>query len=165
MDLFKPDVGLLFWTLLSFVILFVILKKYAWTEILDGINKRNKYIEDTLLSAYKAKEQLDEIRRENQEIIVRTKEEQIKILQEGKRLKDTIIIEAKEQARLEATKIINDAHTFIEQQKENAMKEINSKIANLSIDIAELILKRKMDDAEEQRSFARKLIKSINETV
>jgi F-type H+-transporting ATPase subunit b len=165
MDLFKPDAGLLFWMLLSFVILFVILRKYAWPGILKGIGERNKHIEDALVSAQKAKLQLDEIRRENQEIITQTKDEQIKILQEGKRIKDTIVSEAKEQARIEAGKIIDEAHKFIEKQKENAMKEIDNKIANLSIDVAEIILKKKLEDAEEQKALVRKLISKMNETV
>jgi F-type H+-transporting ATPase subunit b len=165
MDLFKPDVGLLFWMLLSFVILFVILRKYAWPGILKGIDERNKYIADALISAQKAKEQLDEIQHESQELISQAKEEQIKILQEGKRIKDSIISEAKEQARNEAEKIIDEAHKFINKQKEDAMKEIDHKIANLSVDVAEIILKKKMEDAEEQKALARKLIEKMSKTV
>ncbi|MDR2286579.1 MAG: F0F1 ATP synthase subunit B [Prevotellaceae bacterium] len=165
MDLFKPDVGLLFWMLISFVILFVILRKYAWTGILKGINERNKHIEETLISAQKAKEQLDEFQRESQEIIYHAKEEQIKMLQEGKRIKDSIISEAKEQARTEAEKIIDEAHKFIDKQKDEAIKEIDRKVANLSIDVAEIILKKKLEDAEEQKALARKLIVKMSETV
>ncbi|MDR2383246.1 MAG: F0F1 ATP synthase subunit B [Prevotellaceae bacterium] len=165
MDLFKPDVGLLFWMLLSFVILFVILRKYAWPGILKGINERNKHIEDALISAQKAKEQMDEFQNQSQELIVQAKEEQIKILQEGKRIKDSIIGEAKEQARTEAEKIIDEAHKFIEKQKEEAMKEIDRKVANLSVDVAEIILKKKLEDAEEQKILARKLISKMSKTV
>jgi F-type H+-transporting ATPase subunit b len=165
MDLFKPDAGLLFWMLLSFVILFLILRKYAWPGILNGINERNRHIEDALISAQKAQEQLNKLQVESQEIIVHAKEEQIKILQEGKRIKDSIIVEAKEEARVEAGKIIDEAHKFIEKQKEEAMKEIDGKIASLSVDVAEIILKKKLEDAEEQRTFARKLVNRMNETV
>jgi F-type H+-transporting ATPase subunit b len=165
MDLFKPDVGLLFWMLLSFVILFVILRKYAWPGILKGINERNKHIEDALISAQKAKEQLDEFQHESQELIIRAKEEQIKILQEGKRIKDSIISEAKELARTEAEKIIDEAHKFIEKQREEAVKEIDRKVANLSVDVAEIILKKKLEDAEEQKALARKLISKMSKTV
>jgi F-type H+-transporting ATPase subunit b len=165
MDLFKPDAGLLFWMLLSFAILFVILRKYAWSGILKGIDERNKHIEDALISAQKAKEQLDDIRRESQELIIQAKEEQIKILQEGKRIKDSIIDEAKEQARIEAEKIIDESHKFIEKRKEDAMKEIDRKIANLAVDVAEVILKKKLEDEEEQKSFALSLINKMNGNV
>ncbi|MDR1584331.1 MAG: F0F1 ATP synthase subunit B [Prevotellaceae bacterium] len=165
MDLFKPDVGLLFWMLLSFVILFVILRKYAWTGILKSINERNKHIEDALISAQKAKEQLDKFQHESQELITQAKEEQIKILQEGKQIKDSIINEAKEQARAEAEKIIDEAHKFIGKQREEAVKEIDQKIANLSVDVAEILLKKKMEDAEEQKSLAKKLISKMSKTV
>jgi F-type H+-transporting ATPase subunit b len=165
MDLFKPDVGLLFWMLLSFVILFVILRKYAWPGFLRGISERNKYIEEALISAQKAKEQLDAFQQESQELIIQAKEEQIKMLQEGKRIKDTIVSEAKEQARSEAEKIIDEAHKFIEKQKEEAVKEIDQKVANLSVDVAEIILKKKLEDIEEQKALARKLIVKMNETV
>jgi F-type H+-transporting ATPase subunit b len=165
MDLFKPDAGLLFWMLLSFAILFAVLRKYAWPGIIKGISERNRHIENALVSAQKAREQLDNIQRETQELVAQAKEEQIKILQEGKRIKDSMIGEAKEQARIEAEKIIDEAHKFIEKQKENAMKEIDEKIANLSVDVAEFILRKKLEDAEEQKSLALKLISKINETV
>jgi F-type H+-transporting ATPase subunit b len=165
MDLFKPDAGLLFWMLLSFAILFVILRKYAWSGILKSISDRNKHIENALISAQKAKEQLDDIQRESQELIIKAKEEQIKILQEGKRIKDSIIDEAKKQARIEAEKIIDESHKFIEKRKEDAMKEIDKKIANLAVDVAEIILKKKLEDVEEQKSFALNLINKMNETV
>ncbi|MDR1339911.1 MAG: F0F1 ATP synthase subunit B [Prevotellaceae bacterium] len=165
MDLFKPDAGLLFWMLLSFVILFAVLRKYAWPGILKGISERNRHIEEALVSAQKAKEQLDRFQAESQEIISHAKEEQIKILQEGKKIKDSIIVEAKEQARAEAEKIIDEAHRFIEKQRQEAMKEIDGKIANLSVDVAEIILKKKLEDAEEQRVYARKLVSKISETV
>jgi F-type H+-transporting ATPase subunit b len=165
MDLFKPDAGLLFWMLLSFGILFVILRKYAWPGILKGIGERNRHIEEALQSALQAKEQWDKIQAETQELVVQAKEEQIKILQEGKQIKDAVIREAKEQARSESEKIIADAHKFIEKQKEDAMKEIDRKIANLSVDVAEIILRKKLEDAEEQRVFASKLINKISETV
>jgi F-type H+-transporting ATPase subunit b len=162
MDLFKPDAGLLVWMLLSFVILFVILRKYAWPSILKGIRERNEYINQALISAQKAKEQLDEIQQESQELISQAKEEQIKILQEGKRIKDNILSEAKEQAKTEAGKIIEEAHKFIDKQTEEAMKEIDRKIANLSVDVAELILKKKLEDADEQKALALKLIGKMN---
>jgi F-type H+-transporting ATPase subunit b len=165
MNLFKPDVGLLFWMLLSFVILFVILRKYAWPGILKGINDRNKHIEETLISAQKAKEQLDRFQHESQELISQAKEEQIKMLQEGKRIKDSIISEAKEQARTEAEKIIDEAHKFIGKQKEEAIKDIDRKVANLSVDVAEIILKKKLEDAEEQKALAKKLIVKMSKTV
>jgi F-type H+-transporting ATPase subunit b len=165
MDLFKPDVGLLFWMLLSFVILFVILRKYAWPGILKGINERNKHIEDALMSAQAAKEQLDKFRHESTELITRAKEEQIKILQEGKQIKDSIISEAKEQARVEAEKIIDEAHSFIKKQREESIKEIDRKVANLSIDVAEIILRKKLEDVDEQKALARKLMVKMSKTV
>ncbi|MDR1169506.1 MAG: F0F1 ATP synthase subunit B [Prevotellaceae bacterium] len=165
MDLFKPDVGLLFWMLLSFVILFIILRKYAWPGILKGVNERNKHIEDALISAQAAREQMDRFQHESQELIVQAKEEQIKILQEGKRIKDTVISEAKEQARAEAEKIIDEAHKFIEKQREEAMKEIDRKVADLSVDVAEIILRKKLEDADEQKALARKLMVKMSETV
>ncbi|MDR0386296.1 MAG: F0F1 ATP synthase subunit B [Prevotellaceae bacterium] len=165
MDLFRPDVGLLFWMLLSFVILFVILRKYAWPGIMKGINERNRHIKEALISAQAAKEQMDKFRHESQEIIVQAKEEQIKILQEGKQIKDSIISEAKEQARAEARKIIDEAYRFIERQKDEAAKEIDRKVATLSVEIAEIILRKKMEDVNEQKALARKLMLRMNNTV
>jgi len=163
MELFKPDAGLLFWMLLSFLILFFILRKYAWPGILKGIENRNRHIQRALISAKKAEEKLDAIQKESNEILNHAKEEQIKILQEGKRLKEEILNEAKEQAKVEAGKIIEEAHGFIAKQKEDAMKEIDKKVANLSVDVAEIILKKELQNHEEQKALAQKLIDKISE--
>jgi len=163
MELFKPDAGLFFWMLLSFLILFLILGKYAWPAITKGINERNQHIDEALKSAQKAQEKLEEMQKESANLISQAKEAQIKILQEGKKLKEQILIEAKEQAKEEAGKIIEDAYTFISKQKEDAAKNLDKKVAELSVDIAELILQKKLENPEEQKALAEKLVKNISD--
>jgi F-type H+-transporting ATPase subunit b len=162
MELFTPDVGLLFWMLLSFAILFIILSKYAWPGILKGIKTRNQHIADALAAAEDARKQVNEIRTESSKLVNDAREEQVRILHEGNKIRETMLADAKEQAKSEASKIIEDAHKFISRQKEEMMKEIDKKAAELSINIAEKILRKNLENPEEQRELAKKLVSELN---
>ena len=162
MELFNPDVGLLFWMLLSFAILFFVLRKYAWPSILKGIDERNKHIARALDAAENARKRLDEIETESAKLVTVAREEQIRILQEGNKIRETILADAKEQAKIEASRIIEDAHKFISVQREELIKEIDKKTAKLSIDLAERILRKNLENPEEQREFVNKMINELD---
>lgn len=146
MELFTPSVGTLFWMLLFFSIILWILKKFAWKPILNSLKEREKSIEEALSSAEKAKEQMAKLKAENQKILSEAKLEREKLLKEAKELKDKIIAEAHEQAQQEAKKIIDVAKQSIENEKLNAINEIKSQIASLSLVIAEKIIREKLDE-------------------
>lgn len=121
MDLLTPELGLFFWTLVAFLILFVILRKFAWGPILSALGEREKNIADSLATADRVRAEMSQLQSENEKLMAKAIEERTIMLKEAKELKDRIINEAKEQAKSEANRIIADARQQIMQQKNAAM--------------------------------------------
>src|SRR5258706_9684555 len=111
MQLLTPAFGLIFWTVISFLIVFFILKKFAWKQILESMNKREKGIADSLATAENVRAEMALLKSENEELLVKAREERAIMLKEAKETKDKIINDAKEQAKLEMNKIIADAQS------------------------------------------------------
>lgn len=146
MELVRPDIGLIFWMLLSFSAVLFILGKFAWKPIMAALKERENTIEDALLSAEKAKEEMARLQSDNEKIILEAKKERDALLKEARDIKDQIIAEAKSQATIEAEKLIENAKKSINAEKSAAMNEMKVLVSELSIDIAEKILTKKMDD-------------------
>lgn len=162
MGLVTPDFGLLFWMLLSFCILLFILKKFAWKPILKMLQDREDEINKSLESASAAKAEMAKLNAENEEILRQARAEREAMLREAKETKDKIVAEAQAAAKLEADKIIAAARAEIAAEKEAAMAELSGKVADLSIEIAEKILKRELDSATKQGDYVKDLVKTIS---
>ncbi len=158
MSLLTPDVGLLFWMIVCFGIVFFVLAKFGFPIIVKMVEERKKFIDDSLNSAKEANERLAGIVKESEDIIKHSREEEIRILKEANEIKARIIAEAKEQAQIEVAKMIAESKQAIEKEKEKAMNDINNAIAELSISIAEKIIKKQFEKDDEQRAFVDKLI-------
>src|SRR6187200_3263409 len=109
MELLTPSFGLIFWTLLAFIIVFFILKKFAWKPILNGLNEREKGIADSLATAERVRGEMAELKSENEELLAKAREERSAMLKEAREIKDRIINDAKDEAKVHASKIITDA--------------------------------------------------------
>lgn len=157
MDLLTPAFGLLFWTLIAFLIAFFILKKFAWPAIINGLNEREKTIADSLATAERIKTEMAQLKNENEAIMAQTREERALILKEAKEIKDKIINEAKEQAKIEANKIIIDANNAIQNQKMAALIDVKNQIGNMVIEVAEKVIRRELAPKAEQDSYIHKL--------
>ena len=136
MQLLTPGFGLIIWTLLAFLIVFFILKKFAWKPILDSMNKREEGIADSLATAEKIKLEMSQMKSENEALLVRAREERAQMLKEAKETKDKIINEAKEQAKVETNKIIADAQSVINQQKMAALTDLKNQVGILVIEVS-----------------------------
>lgn len=158
MSLLIPETGLLFWMLLSFAIVFFVLAKYGWPAIIDMVEERSNFINDSIKVAEEANLQLENIKFTSETIIAEARQKQLEILQEGSNLRTKMLEEAKEQARLDAEKIIQSAHLSIEKEKEQAIAEIRKQVAELSLGIAEKIIRQKLNDKEEQKKLVNKLM-------
>ena len=161
MDLLTPDLGLFLWNLLGFLILFFILKKTAWKPILKSLNEREKGISDSLATAERVKAEMNQLKNENEALLAKAREERALLLKEARETKDKIINEAKDQAKIEAGKIITDAQTAIEQQKMAAITEVKNQVGNLVIEVAEKILRRELSNKTEQESYIRQLSNEV----
>ena len=162
MQLVTPSIGLLFWMLVSFGIVFLILKKFAWKPILDMISEREASIEDALNAARKAKEEMVALKNSNEKILFEAKMERDKLMKEAREMKDAIIAEAKTKASKEAEKIIASARENIQNEKMAAITELKNQVATLSIEIAEKILKQELSADDKQKSLVNNLLQDVN---
>ena len=156
--LLKPDLGLLFWMLVSFGIVFFILAKFGFPIIVKMVDERKAFIDKSLDAAKAANERLAGIQEESERILRQTHDEEIRILKEAQEVRSKIIGEAKEQAAIEAGKLIAEAKTAIQKEKDMAIRDIQNQIADLSINIAEKVLRKNLDNPPSQRELVRKLI-------
>src|ERR1700754_4383250 len=121
MDLLTPSFGLIFWTLLAFLIVFLILKKYAWKPILKSLDDREKNISSSLETAERIKEEMAQMKNENEALLAKAREERAQLLKEAREARDKIINEAKDQAKSDAARIVSEAQLAIQNQKMAAM--------------------------------------------
>jgi ATP synthase, F0 subunit b len=156
--LLTPDPGLIFWMLISFGLVFFILAKFGFPVIVNMIDERKNFIDKSLESAKEANDRLAGIQEESERILKQTRSEELRMLKETQETRNKIIGEAKEQAAVEAKKVIAEARIAIQKEKELALRDIRSQIAELSIDIAEKILRKNLDNLPAQRELVQKLI-------
>lgn len=161
MDFLSPDTGTIFWMLIAFSIVLFILKKFAWKPILNAIKAREDSIEEALLSAASAREEIQKLQANNQQIIAQAKIDRDEIIKEARTLKDTIIEDAKIKASTEADKAIEKARDAIKSEKSAAIKEMKEEVAKLSVVIAEKILKEKLEPSNEQKELIDKYLRDI----
>jgi F-type H+-transporting ATPase subunit b len=161
MDLLIPSFGLLLWTFLAFFILLFILKKFAWTPILNSLKERETGIADSLATAEKAKAEIAQFRNENEQLMAKAREERADLLREAKITKDRIISEAKEQAKLEANRIIADAQEAINNQKMAAIVDVKNQMGLLVLDVAEKVLRRELTNKTQQEAFINDLTSKV----
>ena len=161
MELLLPKLGLIFWTLIAFGIVFYILAKFAWKPILKSLNDREKNISDAILSTEIVKKEMAELKNENEILLARAREERAIMMREAKETRDKIISEAKEQARAETSKIIAGAQDAINQQKMAAIIDLKNQVGNLVIEVSEKVLRRELNNKEEQEKYIQQLAANV----
>ncbi|OOQ59010.1 F0F1 ATP synthase subunit B [Mucilaginibacter pedocola] len=161
MELVTPEIGLVFWTSVSFFILFIILAKFAWKPIMGAISERERSIEDALLKAEAAKDEMARLTNENDTLLKQARAERDLILKEAKTLKDQIIAEAKETAQKEGARQIELARIEINNQKTIAMADVRNQVATLSLEIAEKVLHKQFEDQSKQDALVAELLKEV----
>lgn len=162
MDLVTPGEGLLFWTTLVFLVLLILLKKFAWKPILGAVEERENKIQGALDSAKEAEQKMAELTSKNEEILKQARIERDTMLKEAKEAKNSIVSEAKGQATEEAAKILTDAREQIGMEKSKAIAELKNEVASLSVGIAEKILKGELSDKSKQDALVGNLIDDVN---
>ena len=157
MQLLTPALGLILWTLLAFLIVFLLLKKFAWPFIIGGLAKREKNIADSLATAEKIKLEMAQMKNDNEAILARAREERAIMIREAKETKDNMIAAAKDEAKVQAAKIITDAQASIHQQKMAALTEIKNQVGNLIIEVSEKVLRKELSNKTSQEEYIRQL--------
>src|SRR5689334_11139532 len=150
MKLLTPDPGLLLWTLLAFLIVFLILRKYAWPAIIKGLKEREESISNSLATAERVKAEMAQLKSENEALMAKAREERAVMLKEAKEATTKMIAEAKDKAKSEYDRIIADAQTAIQQQKNAALTDVKNQVGNLVIEVAEKVLRKELANKAEQ---------------
>ncbi len=161
MNLVTPDIGLLFWMVLSFSIVLILLRKFAWNPILRALREREMFIQTSVRNAEKARDEMERLKTEKEKIIAQAKMERNSLIKEAREIKEKIIVEAKENASNETAKMIHVAKATIESQKQTALEDMKNQIANLSVDIAEKILMQSLAKDEKQQILINNLLDEI----
>lgn len=157
MDLLLPHLGLIVWTLIAFIVVLFILKKYAWKPILKGLNDREANIASSIETAERVKLEMAQLKSENEALLATAREERAAMLKEAKEIKDRMINDAKEDAKIQAAKIITEAQASIANQKMAAITDIKNQVGNLVIEVSEKILRRELSNKQEQEKHIRDL--------
>ncbi len=157
-----PNIGLMFWTLLTFLGLLFILRKFAWGPILSGLKEREVSITDALNEAKKAREEMGNMKAENEELLAQARAERDRILREGKEIRDKMISEAKSIAQEESKKIMVQAHENIEKDRQKAFSELKDQVVQLAIEASTKILKRELADQDKQEALIGTYINEVN---
>jgi F-type H+-transporting ATPase subunit b len=161
MDLVTPNPGTIFWMLIIFGIVLFILKKFAWTPILNALKEREESIDNAINSAAEARKEVEGLKANNEKIIAEARKEKDIILKEAKEMKNKIVAEAKEKAGLETQKSIELARQQIEAEKNAAIGEMKKQMAELSVLIAEKVIKKELSNPGEQEKMVDDLIDDI----
>lgn len=161
MGFVTPDYGTIFWMLIIFGIVLFILKKFAWVPILKALKDREKSIADALNTAEKARKEVAGLKASNDQIIAEARKEKDLILKEARDMKDRLISDAKVQANLEAQKSIEYARQQINAEKISAINDIREQVAGLSILIAEKVIRKELENPQEQEKLVEDLLKDV----
>ncbi|UAY52375.1 F0F1 ATP synthase subunit B [Ferruginibacter albus] len=156
-----PDIGLVFWSTISFLILLFVLGKFAWKPIMKAIGEREQGIADAIASAEKVKLEMAQLKNDNEALLIKAREERAQLLKEAKETKDKIINEAKEEAKSQASKIINDAQVVINQQKMAAINDLKNQVGNLVVEVSEKVLRRELSNKTEQENYIKQLAEEV----
>ena len=162
MELVTPGIGLIVWSTIIFGLLLILLKKFAWKPILNAVKAREDRIKGALESAEEMKLEMEKLKADNEVILKEARNERNKLLSDAREIKEKMISDAKTLANEEAKKIIETARLNIQSEKEAAISDIKKQVALLSVDIAEKILLKKLEESKEQKQVIEKYLDKIS---
>lgn len=162
MDLLIPDSGLLFWMSIVFVIVFLILLKWGFPAIVSMVDERKAYIDDSLRKAKEANEKLHNIQKEGEAMLQEVRDKQAAILKDAAKTRDAIVENAQAKAQEEGARIIAEAKAEIESQKQAAIRDIRTQVADLSLKIAEKVLHEQLASPDKQNELIDKLLDEVS---
>ena len=161
MKLLTPEFGLLLWTLLAFLVVFFILAKFAWPQIIKGLREREHSISSSLETAERVKAEMAQLKSENETLLAKAREERAQLLKEARETKDKIINEAKVQAKEVANKMVTEAQEAITAQKMAALTEVKNQVGKLVIEVSEKVLRKELGNKEAQEAHIKGLVGDI----
>lgn len=153
MSLITPDIGLVFWMVVIFGVVFFILARFGFPIITRSVEKRSNHIRESLAEAEKARQSVEQAALERQKMLDETRTEQGKILQEASRERDAIIADGQRKAREEAAEILRSARAQIATEKQDAERDLRARVSALSLAVAEKVIRKDLESDREQVSL------------
>lgn len=157
-----PDLGLLFWMALAFLVVFFVLAKFGFPAIIKMVDERKQYIDDSLRKAHEANEKLANIQKEGESILQEAREKQAQILKEATATRDAIVEKAQDKAREEGARLLSEAKAEIENEKQVAISDIRRQVATLSVEIAEKVLREKLSTDKAQMDLIDRMLDDVS---
>ncbi|MDO4932245.1 MAG: F0F1 ATP synthase subunit B [Prevotellaceae bacterium] len=162
MDLLIPSSGLLFWMTITFLVVLLILTKFGFPVIINMVNERKAFIDDSLQKAREANERLANIQKEGESILQEAREKQSLILKEAAATRESIVEKAQQQARQESARMLDEARNEIESEKQAAITEIRNQVAMLSVEIAEKVLQHNLKNDDAQMELIDRMLDEVS---
>ena len=156
-----PDIGLVFWNTIAFLVLLIVLGKFAWKPMLKAIAERESGIEEALLRADKMKAEIAAMQNENEALLAKAREERAGMIKDAKDTADKMVSDAKDKAKQEYERIISDAQLAITQQKNAALTEVKNQVGSLVVEVAEKILRKELSNKAEQESYIKQIAEGV----
>ncbi|MBQ9569415.1 MAG: F0F1 ATP synthase subunit B [Alloprevotella sp.] len=160
-SILTPDFGLLFWMLVSFLVVFLLLAKFGFPAIIKAVEERKNFIDESLSKARQANEKLAGIQAESEKILREAREQQAQIIKEAMATRDGIIQDARDKAQLEGRNLLDEAKKQIEAEKEVALRDIRTQVADLSVQIAEKVIRQQLLHDDEQEKFIARMLEDV----
>lgn len=162
MELVNPGIGLIIWTAVTFVIVLLLLRKFAWKPILEGLRQREDFIDESIRAAENAKAEMAKLKAENEVLLDQARAEREKIIREANVAAKNLIEEAKGEAQKQAQRQLDDARIAINTEKQAALAEVKQQVANLSLEIAEKLLRRELSNETAQKALVQDYVDNLN---
>lgn len=162
MDLVTPEFGLLFWQTITFLLVLLVLSKFAWKPIVQALKEREQGIEEAINTAKKAREEIENLKSDNQKLLQEARAEKEQILKEAQILANQLVAEAKEKANSEANRILENAKNEITASQTKAMSDIKNYVAELSLQIAGRVIRKNLESEAAQSALVEQYLKEIN---
>jgi len=161
MQLVTPGIGLIFWMLVSFSLVLYILAKFAWGPIMKGIHQREDTIEKALEAANEAKKEMLQLKAGNEQLLREAKDERDALMRDARKVKEAILDQARAKAAEESARILENARENIQFEKMAAINDLKNQIASISIEIAEKLIGKELENKEQQQQLTEKLLKEV----
>ncbi len=156
-----PDIGLVFWNTIAFLLLLVVLGKFAWKPILKAISDREQGIEEALAKADKMKADITAMQNENEALLAKAREERATLIKDAKEASEKMVADAKDKAKSEYERIVADAQVAITQQKNAALTEVKNQVGTLVVEVAEKVLRRELSNKAEQETYIKQIADGV----
>jgi F-type H+-transporting ATPase subunit b len=162
MNLITPEFGLLFWQTITFLVLLLLLSRFAWKPIMSSLREREETIEGALRSAELARQEMTKLRADNERLLDEARAERDAMMRKAQQTADAIVEEAKNKAAAESNRIVESARAAIQSERQAAIDDIRRQVATLSVDIAEKVIRRQINSDPQQRQLVDQFVKDIH---